>query len=368
MARSIGICSLASLALPLASLALPLACGGAPPPVAPPAPSASASSIASAPTASASATPPPPEKTNEEAHKFVVLATACWFGGLWADAEGERGEMKQAAIESRCRDVAKRVYQADDKVRVEQIRALDPKAVGDVAATVEKIAIGDSVDGPRKDNLVKLTQAIAEAQRELMYARRAGDKVKKDEETKDRDKLTKDEQEAVPAMRAHAAMDALFKLDVGDLTKEAHAIGVLCAMDRVNVSRGLPRHLKIYTVGDAFKTLFGVDIPASVPDDVTKTLKQGTWVGYLVDVAKAAGHPVPEKQMKNVKAKYALAWAGMLEGIADKLKAESDGVGTNTELMKVVLVVKNRLEAEYRAEYAAYPADGAPTPPPPKKK
>jgi hypothetical protein len=355
----------------LGALSFGFACGGDPPVVAnPPMPSASATSVASADSAAptASATPPPLPATSEEAHKFVMLATGCWFGGLWADAEGESGDMKKAAIESRCRDVAKKVYGVDDATRVEQVRALDPKAVGDVAAAVEKIAGADSVDGPRKDNLVKLTQSIADAQRELMYARRAGDKVKHDEEVKDHDKMVKDEQDAVPAMRAHAAMDALFKLDVGDLTKEAHAIGILCVMDRVNVSRGLPRHLKIYAVGDAFKTLFGVDIPSTVTDDVTKPLKQGTWVAYVADVAKAAGHPVPDKQAKNAKAKYALAWAGMLAGIADKLKGEADGIGTNTELQKVTIVVKNRLEAEYRAEQAAYPESGPPTPPPPTPK
>lgn len=351
------------LATILAGAAFTLsACGGNPPTATTTMPATPATSATVDPNAG---TGMPTARTSEEAHKFVMLATACWFGGLWADAEGETGEVKKAAIESRCTDVAKRVWGADDKTHVEQLRAYEAKAIGDVAATVEKIAIGDNVDNPRKDNLVKLTMAIADAQRELMYARRAGDKVKRDEETKDRDKLTKDEQEAVPAMRAHAAMDALFKIDVGDLTKEAHALGILCAMDRVNISRGLPRHLKIYTVGDAFKTLFNIDVPATVADDVTKPLKQGLWVGYLADVAKAAGHAVPDKQMKDPKDKYALAWAGVLQGISDKLAAEGDGISPNTELQKVVLVVKNRLEAEFRAEYEAHPGKNvAPTPPP----
>ena len=293
-----------------------------------------------------------------------MLATACWFGGFWADAEGETGETKQKAIESRCIDVATKVWGSSEKAKIEQLRALDAKAVSDVAAAVEKIAANDALDAPRAGNLSKLTVAVGDAMRELVFARRAGDKVQADEQKKDVDRLSKDEQDAVPALRAHAALDALLKADVGDLGKEAHAIGILTIVDRLNIVRRVPRHLKIYAVGDCFKALFGVDIPKAVSDDVTKPLERGVWVGYLVDVAKAAGHAVPDAAMKNDKDKLALAWAGTLQALADKLDADGAGISPNTELQKVVMVVKGKIGAELRESQKLQPS--AP-PVPPKK-
>ena len=360
------------LALPaLAALAVSAAaaCGDKPANTGGTAPVASASSTATeTPTTSAAVdTGPPPaagDKTKDEAHRLLMSATGCWFGGLWSDAEGDQNsEERKAATEARCRDVAKRAYGADDKVRVEQLRGLETKHVADLASKIEMIAASDSVDAAHKDNLVKLTNAIAAAQRELVYARRAADKVKRDEDVKDREKLTKDEVEAVAPMRAHAALEALLKLDVGDLTKEAHAIGVLTVMDRITIAKGLPRHLKMYVWGDGLSLLFGVPLP-SMADDATKKLVPGQLLSYMMDVAKAASHPVPDKiaASKDAKAKYALAYAGMLEGLSDKLKADSDGISHETELIKIVLVVENRLAAEYRAEQAAHPADGPPKP------
>ena len=358
------------LALPaLAALALSAtaACGDKPANTGGTGPVASTSSTApETPIASEKNDPPPAagDKTKDEAHRLLMAATGCWFGGLWSDAEGDQStEERKGATEARCRDVAKRAYGADDKVRVEQLRGLDSKHVADLVSKIELLAASDSVDAAHKDNLVKLANAIADAQRELMHARRAADKVKRDEDTKDHDKLTKDEADAAAPMRAHAALDALLKLDVGDLTKEAHAIGVLSVMDRVTIAKGLPRHLKMYAWGDGLQQLFGVPLP-SMSDDVTKKLVPGQLLSYMMDVAKAASHPVPEKiaASKDAKAKYALAYAGMLEGISDKLKADSDGISKETELFKIVIVVQNRLAAEFRAEQAAHPADGPPKP------
>jgi hypothetical protein len=303
----------------------------------------------------------PSEPTKEEAHRFVMLGTACWFGGLWSDAENESGDMKKAAIEGRCRDVVHRIYDADDATKIERFRALEAKEVGDFVTRVEGLAENDAVDGPRKDKLAKLAGAIADVQRELMHARRAAEKVRRDEEKHEPQKLTDDEAKASGPLRTHAALDALLALDAGDLTKEAHAIGVLAVMDRVNVGRGLPKHLKMYAWGDGLKALFGVALP-DMPDDATKKLPKGLLLSYLMDVAKAAGHEVPEKVAlsPDAQGKYVLAYAGMLEGIHDKLAADMDGVSEATELHKVVMAVKNRLEAEYNAERAAHATPKAP--------
>jgi hypothetical protein len=343
-----------------AILALPIlaACGGGDAPKPPPAaPGTTPPVVATTPPASSAPTPPAAAQTSEEGHKLVVLAAGCWFGGVWADALGEQGDQKKAGIDIRCTDLVKRVYDTDEQTHVEQVRALETKSIGDFVAKVDATAKGDSVDGARKDMLVKLAQALAEAQKEAMAARRAADRVKRDL-AREPEKLSQDEVEALVPMRTHTKMDALTKLDAGDLTKEAHALGVMCAMDRVELARGLPKHMKVYAVADAFNLLFDLP-PPDVPQDPTKKLVPGTWLTYLVDAAKAAGHPVPESA-KTPRDRDALAWAGMLEGISDKLKGDVDGIGQATDLSKVVPAVLHRLETEFRAQSAARPPGPAP--------
>jgi hypothetical protein len=327
------------------------ACGGeAPPPAATPAPAASA--VPAVPVAAASAVPvaPAAPQTQEEAHKLLTLAASCWFGGFWADALGEQDQAKQAGIEARCHELARRVWDADDKAHLEQLRALETNAVADVVARVDTLSKSDSVDGRRREALVGLATSLADALKETMLARRAGERVKRDLE-REPDKLTADETDAVVPLRSHSKIEALYKLDAGDLTKEAHALAILCALDRVEMARGLPKHLKLYAVADEFKLLFGVAVP-DVPADGTKKLVPGTWLKFLSETASAAGHPVSDKA-KAPRERDALAWAGMLEGFSEKLKAEADGVSPNTDLGKVVDTVLHRLEAEFRAQQAA---------------
>ena len=57
---------------------------------------------------------------------------------------------------------------------------------------------------------------------------------------------------------------------------------------------------------------------------------------------------------KTAREKDALAWAGMLQGFSDRLTAVSGDMGTTTDLSKVVAVVLHRLDAEYRAQLAAF--------------
>jgi hypothetical protein len=333
----------------LLALAALTACGGSepPPPAAPtPPPVASAEpppAASAAPTTSAA-------PTQEEAHKLLVLAASCWFGGQWADALGEQDQMKQAGIEGRCHDLERAVWGADDKTHFEQMRALEQNATSDVVAKVDSTAKADAVDGARRDALVKLATALGDAVKETMEARRAGDRVKRDL-TQEPNKLSDDEANAVAPLRAHAKLEALVKLDAGNLTKEANAFGLLCALDRVEVARGLPKHLKLYAVGDELALLFGVTIP-DVPQDATKKLVPGTWLKFLSDTATAAGHPVPATA-KTPREKDALAWAGMLQGFSDKLSADSDGIATTTPLSQVVITVLHRLDAEFRAQQSA---------------
>jgi hypothetical protein len=342
--------SRAALAASCLLVSTAAACGGSQPsPTAPPPPVATSAPLAGA-GSSAPAAPAPAAQTQEEAHKLVVLAASCWFGGMWSDAVGEQGQAKATGAETRCHDLERRVWDTDDKTHYEQLRALEQNAVADVVAKVDVTAKGDSVDGPRRDALVRLTQALADAAKETMGARRAGDRVKRDLD-REPDKLTTDEVDAVLPLRAHAKIETLLKFDGGDLTKEANALALLCALDRVELARGLPKHLKFYAVADEFQLLFGVTVP-DVPSDATKKLVPGTWLRFLADTANAAGHPVTDKA-KTPREKDALAWSGMLQGFGEKLAADSDGVSNATDLSRVVATVQHRLEAEYKAQQGA---------------
>src|SRR5215472_5037004 len=122
------------------------ACGGeAPPPQPPPLTTAQQPTGPVSPSAGAVA----PEKRQEAGHNLAMLASACWFGGLWGDASGDSPEMRAQASEARCHDVIRRVYGSDDKARYEQLRAFDSNVVGDVAAKVETLAPDDPDDAPR---------------------------------------------------------------------------------------------------------------------------------------------------------------------------------------------------------------------------
>lgn len=326
------------------------ACGGgeqtsAPPPQTPPAPppAASAAPTPAGTTTASNATDP---------HQLLVVTASCWYGGLWGDALGEpAGDARKAGTEARCNDALRRVYGAEDATHSEKLRALDVTAVDDVAS---KLAA--SPDD------VKALRALADAQREAMDARRAADRVKKDiSGDREPEKLSSDEVGAVAPLKATKALEALAKLDVKDLARDAHALSLLTAMDRVESSRGLPKHLKIYAMEGAFALLFNAPIPP-LPEDATKRIPRGAYLAYVTDVAKAAGHPIPDSA-KTPKEREALGWAGVIEGIADKMKADVGQLKIK-ELDDVLARTEHRLEAEYNAEKNAAATLNAPPAPP----
>jgi hypothetical protein len=365
-----------------ALLALATACGPKdPPPNTTPSTQASAPDAAAAPVvagdmdAGAGGGNVTPQIAGDaKAHKLLVLTTACWFGGVWGDAETETADVRKQMTLQRCHEVLG-LANHDDKEHLEQLRALDQSAVDMVATRIGELAKDDKVDGARKEALDKLYKQVAAAQKEGMEARRAATRVKRDLD-KEPEKLSADESASVAPLRANKELAALLALDVGDLTPEAHAIGLLCAMDRLTLSRGLPKHLKIYAFDGAAKLLFNVAAP-EVPMDATKPVKKGQYLAYVSDVAKAAGHPVPDNA-KTPKEKEPLAWAGTLEGFADKLKADQSKLSQETALYEVVGFVAKRLEYEYtfqrkvldakQAAAAAPAASGSAAPKAPPKK
>ena len=146
----------------------------------------------------------------------------------------------------------------------------------------------------------------------------------------------------------------------------------MSAMERMSIAKGLPRHLKIYSVSGAFKLLFAVDAPA-VPEELNKPLKPGTWLAYLVTAAKGAGHPIADTA-KTPLEKEPAAWAGVLEGVHDKLVPDVDKISAETPMKDVVASVAKRLERESNEERnalrAKQPAAPAPktTPPRPRRR
>jgi len=271
-------------------------------------------------------------------HSLAIAAAACWFGGIWGDALGEAIERK-AMDEQRCLTVVRGVWGDNDKGHFEQLRALEPHAVDDVVAKVG----ADSAPG-------KELRAFADAQKEALDARRAGDRVKRDV-AREPDKLTTDEAAAVGTLANGKALETLLNTSDGDLTHEVHALGVMTAMERLERSRGLPKHLKIYAMEGPIASLFGVAAPA-MPNDATKPLPKGAYLVYVADAAKGAGFPVPESA-KTPKDREAMAWGGILQGISDKLKPDVDAISKETPFADIVMRVSNRLAAQYQAETSA---------------
>ena len=305
--------------------------------------------------------------TDGEAERLVVGAAACWLGGLWSDAVGETehplavkaaGEQDSriAGIRRRCESLLVHVYGIVDPMQYTQLRAVEPRVVDDIAARVRAFAENDRADHAHADDLVKMLHAVAEAQRENVIARAAADDVKRDEDgTSVPRERAVDKTYAARALRRTTALEALLTLDAGDLTHDARVIGVLCALDRLEIARKLPKHLKVYAVGGPFVPIFGV-LPPQVPDDPTAPIATGTWPGYLVDVAGATGHPVPAEAVAPID-RESLAWGGVLQAFADRLRAEGHGVSPRTPLPLVIARVADRLSQESHTVHSLFVAE-----------
>lgn len=316
-----------------------------------------------------SATGPSPlqgARTSGEGERFVMSAVACWMGGLWADAVTARSpspplpaQDRAASVEERCTAVLVHTYGAANPMQYEQLRAADPIVVDALAARARAISQNDAVDGPQADNLVKLLHAAAYALRENILARGPADDVKQDQTNlSNADQRVEDKRIAAQALRRSLDIGSLLSLDAGPFSQEARAIGLLCALDRLEIARKLPKHLKVYAVGGPFVSVFGVRPPA-VSDDAAAPIPTGTWPGYLVDVAAASGHAVPAAAVEPLD-REALAWGGVLQGFADQLRAEAGAVSARTPLPLVLGRTADRLDQEgatlralFRAEQRA---------------
>ena len=297
------------------------------------------------------ATAPAPTWTSEEAHRLLTATVACWLGGVWSDAEGVDEATRSKDAERRCHQLVERVYGTDDPARYERLRAVDPVEVSELKTKILATARIDTVDHAREQQLGALLDAMANAERESMIARRAGDRVKKDA-TGEREhvSLTTDEAAAVDPLNDARAFESLFTLDAGELTSEARALAILCAMDRMETARSLSKRLKAYAMARPFAVLFSTPTPA-MPADPQQPPVDGTWLTYITSVAAAAGHPVLTAA-KTATERELLAWGGAVEGLADKLQVETQQLSNETALKRVSEAIVRRINAEYRASEA----------------
>ena len=290
-----------------------------------------------------------------EPYGLFLSTVGCWLGGMWAEAEGvDVRADREVQSEAHCRDVLAKVYGdkgVADEARLRQLRAIDEGTAADI---VDKLGSLLPEEHEQK-HLRALLSAVAVALRDNLHARRAADKVRRDvEEDRTPRKLTDDEQAAATPLSAHGGMEALLALDAGSYSADAHALGVLAAMERFEVARTLPRHLKLFAVRDAARLLFGAKAP-DVGIDPTRPVQPGSWLSYLVDLSIAAGHQ-PPASAQSPRTRHDLAWAGVLAGIADKL--EPDVAGASAPLAPTLKNVVVHLRAEQQK--VLHPRAGAP--------
>jgi hypothetical protein len=311
-------------------------------------------------TSCASGAPPPTAPSAHtgpaevgSGHDIVMQATSCWMGGLWSDALGERGDERFARIEHRCDALLRSVVGPGDDYY--PLRAVEPRMVGVLAQKVQAAAEQNPTETPHARELVALLRMVADTMRETIEARRAADVVKENVTEQPQIEIRNAAKVAAAAkLQASGALDALLRFDAGPFTDEAHAIAVLTAVDRMEIARGLPKHLKVYAVQTAYGDVFGVAAPA-LPRDAAAPIPTGTWLAYLSDVAVAAGHPVPG-DAHDPQNREPLAWTGVLQGFADRLRADTPRLATGTPLGDVERAVVARLEEEYRNERVVYEA------------
>src|SRR5580700_7016543 len=116
------------------------ACGGVPPPV-------QGNLQEGLPPSSASEPSAPPEPASPgSAHALVIKAAACWFGGMWSDAEGAaNAEDRRIASEKRCSAIIQTLYGADDRAKFEAFRRVEKTTLDRLTEEVSRLAGGNPV-------------------------------------------------------------------------------------------------------------------------------------------------------------------------------------------------------------------------------
>ena len=295
----------------------------------------------------------PSSSAKQEAHRRVIAAIACWLGNLWSEAESSDEASRELEAEQRCEQLSARSRGSSDRIPSQRLRSLEPAEVARLRNEILAIASVDSADRGRVPQLAAFFDAAANAERENVIGRRAGERVRKSATQRESLELTISEVSAVEPLNDARAFEALFRLDVGDLNHEVRAVAILCAMDRMQAARGLTENLKVYALARPFALLFNIPAP-KMPVAARQVPAARIWASYIAAVAAAAGHPVPAAA-KSPSEREVFAWRGALRGLADRLHTEAAQMSDETELKRVAETVARRLDAEYLASEAALP-------------
>jgi muconolactone delta-isomerase len=265
------------------------------------------------------------------------------MGGVWSDAEGVPPPDWRNRDEQRCKDLVASVYGRFDSARYEQLRAGDAQAVNDLLSKIRATEPAST-----RDRTVTLFRDVAAAMHEGMLARRAADRVKIDYDADAVEtKLSADERTASKALSQHGALDHLL-ITIDKTAADRRVLGLLLALDREEMARGLPKQLKFYALGHVLTAVFSAAPPPADVLKPTATPRPGTWLAYLSGVAASAGHPVSDSPALTNKLRETLAWTGVGHGFADHLRHEIAGLPSEAvpELSRVATEVATRLETE----------------------
>jgi hypothetical protein len=288
------------------------------------------------------------------AYNVILQATSCWLGGLWSDAVGEKGDARGAGIRRRC-DALLRTVGESPAGAYNALVAVDAATVEIIAEHVQSTARADERDGPHSADLVALLRGVAAASRETARARHAADKVKQVFETAPSATDRSDHKRmSVPALRSAGGLHALLEHG-GPYADDARVVGILHTIDRMEIARGLPKHLKVYAVEGANLDVFGVQAP-ELYQDAALPIPTGTWLAYLTKVASAAGHPVPP-EAKSPQNREPLAWNGVLEGLADRIRHPRTDPALDAVARDVVARIDQQATSEREAFEAHAPED-----------
>jgi hypothetical protein len=276
-------------------------------------------------------------------YKLGLLATACSMGGVWSDAEGVPPSDWRNRDDQRCKDLAVSVYGRFDPARYEQLRAGDAQAVSDLLAKIRA-----TEPAATRERTVSLFRDVAAAMHEGMLARRASDRVKVDYDADAVEaKMTDDERTAAKALFQHGALDRLLATTDATAT-DRRLLGLLAAMDRMEMARGLPKQLKFYALGHVLTTVFDVAPPPTDALKPTAIPLPGTWLDYLSGVASRAGYPASDSPALTHKMRETLAWTGVGRGFADRIRRQVATLPNAAvpELSRIATEVAARLEKE----------------------
>jgi hypothetical protein len=259
---------------------------------------------------------------------------SCWLGGLFSDAFGETGHARICGMERRCGDFAAIVYEdPDDAIgAVDALRNADPTTEQAFEDSVVRIAENDTIDSARKTELLGFARAVARAANE--HARvRSGIAIVK---------WGDDKPSAIPLLEDRAALTTLLDLDAGSLTTNAHAVGLLFAIDRFEMTRVLPPRYQLYAIEGPISKLFAV-MPPRMPDDLMRPFSEAELNNYFKQAAKASGHPIAAETLPAEIERTART--SVLFGLSERLRQRMPGL--DPPLDDVTRVTTTRIASEY---------------------